>query len=116
MFIDIFALGGFVIPCSRYQCFPTVFQSDKEKRQGLPVLKHMDRDHVTKPGAQIGFITYILLPMFEVLAKVTAQFMWSETESKIRLRNITLQVITCKFSNLIVETFRKLRTNCHSQW
>lgn len=45
-------------------------QSDKEKRQGLPVQKHMDRDHVTKPGAQIGFITYILLPMFEVLAKV----------------------------------------------
>ena len=86
--------------------FPTVFQSDKEKRQGLPVQKHMDRDHVTKPGAQIGFITYILLPMFEVLAKVTVQFMWSE--SKIRLRNLTLQVITWKFSNLIVEAFRKI--------
>ena len=68
----------------------------------------MDRDHVTKPGAQIGFITYILLPMFEVLAKVTVQFMWSETESKIRLRNLTLQVVTWKFSNLIVETFRKI--------
>ena len=46
------------------------FQSDKEKQEGLPVQKHMDRDHVTKPSAQIGFISHILLPMFKCLAKV----------------------------------------------
>ena len=49
------------------------FQSDKEKQSGLPVQKHMDRDHVTKPSAQIGFISYILLPMFKSLAKVQIQ-------------------------------------------
>ena len=30
----------------------------------------MDRDTVTKPGAQIGFISYVLLPMFKSLVKV----------------------------------------------
>ena len=31
----------------------------------------MDRDRVTKPNAQIGFIRFVLLPLFESLSKVT---------------------------------------------
>lgn len=48
-----------------------MFQSDREKSEGLPVAPFMDRDKVTKPTAQIGFIKFVLIPMFETLAKVT---------------------------------------------
>jgi len=34
----------------------------------------MDREKVTKPTAQIGFIKFVLLPMFETIAKVTALY------------------------------------------
>ena len=30
----------------------------------------MDREKVTKPAAQIGFIKFVLLPMFETVAEV----------------------------------------------
>ena len=30
----------------------------------------MDREKVTKPTAQIGFIKFVLIPMFETVAKV----------------------------------------------
>ena len=60
-------------------------QSDKEKKDNLPVAPFMDRfgaegrktniiflcrDRVTKPIAQVGFIKYVLLPLFEALCKV----------------------------------------------
>ncbi|KAJ1507964.1 High affinity cAMP-specific and IBMX-insensitive 3',5'-cyclic phosphodiesterase 9A [Coelomomyces lativittatus] len=45
-------------------------QSDKEKEEGLPFAPFMDRDKVTKPSAQIGFIEFVMLPMFETLARV----------------------------------------------
>ena len=45
-------------------------QSDKEKKDGLPIAAFMERDRVTKPSAQIGFIRYVLLPLFESLSKV----------------------------------------------
>ncbi|BFZ25968.1 hypothetical protein BsWGS_29006 [Bradybaena similaris] len=48
-------------------------QSDREKIEGLPVAPFMDRDKVTKPTAQIGFIKFVLLPMFETVAKVFEQ-------------------------------------------
>ncbi|XP_022090875.1 high affinity cGMP-specific 3',5'-cyclic phosphodiesterase 9A-like isoform X2 [Acanthaster planci] len=47
-------------------------QSDREKKEGLPVASFMDRDKVTKPTSQIGFIKFVLIPMFEVVAKVFA--------------------------------------------
>ena len=46
-------------------------QSDREKREGLPVAPFMDRDKVTKPTAQIGFIQFVLIPMFEALNTVS---------------------------------------------
>ncbi len=46
------------------------FQSDREKKEGLPVAPFMDREKVTKPDSQIGFIKFILIPMFEAVAKV----------------------------------------------
>lgn len=37
---------------------------------GLPVAPFMDKEKVTKATAQIGFIQFVLLPLFEALAKV----------------------------------------------
>uniref|UniRef100_A0A8C4N4I9 High affinity cGMP-specific 3',5'-cyclic phosphodiesterase 9A n=1 Tax=Eptatretus burgeri TaxID=7764 RepID=A0A8C4N4I9_EPTBU len=48
-------------------------QGDREKREGLPVAPFMDREKVTKPGAQIGFIKHMLLPMFEAVMKIFPQ-------------------------------------------
>ena len=45
-------------------------QSDREKAQGLPVAPFMDRDKVTKPTAQIGFIRFVLIPLFELMKQV----------------------------------------------
>ncbi|KAM9299277.1 high affinity cGMP-specific 3',5'-cyclic phosphodiesterase 9A [Gastrophryne carolinensis] len=48
-------------------------QSDREKSEGLPVTPFMDRDKVTKPKAQIGFIKFVLIPMFETFMKLFPQ-------------------------------------------
>uniref|UniRef100_A0A8C1P9Z4 High affinity cGMP-specific 3',5'-cyclic phosphodiesterase 9A n=1 Tax=Cyprinus carpio TaxID=7962 RepID=A0A8C1P9Z4_CYPCA len=48
-------------------------QSDKEESEGLPVAPFMDRDKVTKPTAQIGFIKFVLIPMFETVMKLFPQ-------------------------------------------
>ncbi|KXJ21275.1 High affinity cGMP-specific 3',5'-cyclic phosphodiesterase 9A [Exaiptasia diaphana] len=45
-------------------------QSDVEKMEGLPVAPFMDRDKVTKPSAQIGFIKFVLIPLFEALGRL----------------------------------------------
>ena len=45
-------------------------QSDREKLEGLPVAPFMDRDKITKPTAQIGFIKFVLTPVFESMNKV----------------------------------------------
>ncbi|KAK2089886.1 High affinity cAMP-specific and IBMX-insensitive 3',5'-cyclic phosphodiesterase 9A [Saguinus oedipus] len=45
------------------------FRSDREKSEGLPVAPFMDRDKVTKATAQIGFIKFVLIPMFETVTK-----------------------------------------------
>jgi high affinity cGMP-specific 3',5'-cyclic phosphodiesterase 9 len=45
-------------------------QSDREKAEGLPYAPFMDREKVTKPGAQIGFIGFVMIPLFEMLSKV----------------------------------------------
>jgi len=50
--------------------FGLLWQSDREKSEGLPVAPFMDREKVTKPTAQIGFIKFVLIPMFETVMKV----------------------------------------------
>ncbi|KAM9802504.1 high affinity cGMP-specific 3',5'-cyclic phosphodiesterase 9A isoform 3-T3 [Syngnathus typhle] len=45
-------------------------QSDVEKLQGLPVTPFMDRDKITKPTSQTGFIRFVLLPLFIELANL----------------------------------------------
>lgn len=45
-------------------------QSDREKLEGLPVAPFMDRDKVTKPSAQVGFIEFVMLPMFNSISRV----------------------------------------------
>lgn len=49
---------------------PTLVQSDAEKLEGLPVTPFMDRDKVTKPSSQTGFIRFVLLPLFIELANL----------------------------------------------
>lgn len=46
-------------------------QSDREKEEGLPVAPFMDREKVTKSTAQIGFIKFVLIPIFEVMKQVS---------------------------------------------
>ena len=48
----------------------TSFQSDAEKLEGLPVVDFMDREKVTKSKSQIGFIKFVLLPLFEALGRL----------------------------------------------
>ncbi|KAJ1330198.1 hypothetical protein BSLG_009620 [Batrachochytrium salamandrivorans] len=45
-------------------------QSDREKAEGLPNAPFMDREKVTKPSAQIGFIAYVMIPMYELVGTV----------------------------------------------
>lgn len=49
---------------------PSHLQSDVEKLEGLPVTPFMDRDKVTKPSSQTGFIRFVLLPLFIELANL----------------------------------------------
>lgn len=44
-------------------------QGDEEKNNDLPVSQFMDRDHPNLPKCQIGFINFIIVPMFELWAK-----------------------------------------------
>ncbi|KAI8847899.1 hypothetical protein BC829DRAFT_395376 [Chytridium lagenaria] len=54
------------------ECLLTEFfsQSDREKAEGLPTAPFMDREKVTKAGAQVGFIGYVMIPLFELASKV----------------------------------------------
>ncbi|XP_056286856.1 high affinity cGMP-specific 3',5'-cyclic phosphodiesterase 9A-like isoform X1 [Pseudoliparis swirei] len=45
-------------------------QSDTEKLKGLPVASFMDRDKVSKPSSQTGFIRFVLLPLFTEITKL----------------------------------------------
>ncbi|TGZ74872.1 hypothetical protein CRM22_000703 [Opisthorchis felineus] len=45
-------------------------QSDREKEEGLPVAPFMDREKVTKSSAQIGFLKFVLIPMFQTVARI----------------------------------------------
>ena len=47
---------------------PSPSQSDMEKLEGLPVTPFMDREQVTKPSSQTGFIRFVLFPLFIELA------------------------------------------------
>ncbi|KAL8190467.1 UNVERIFIED_CONTAM: High affinity cAMP-specific and IBMX-insensitive 3',5'-cyclic phosphodiesterase 9A [Gekko kuhli] len=70
-------------------------QSDREKSEGLPVAPFMDRDKVTKPTAQIGFLKFVLIPMFEIITKlfpeveeVLLQPLWESRDRYEQLKQI----------------------------
>lgn len=42
-------------------------QGDHEKEQGLPTLPFMDRSKTTRASAQVGFIKFVLIPLFDSL-------------------------------------------------
>ena len=62
-------------------------QSDREKSEGLPVSQYMDRDLITKPKAQIGFLTFILLPMYKEIARVRAVTWCSIIPCRLKVSN-----------------------------
>ena len=70
-------------------------QSDREKAEGLPVAPFMDREKVTKPTAQIGFIKFVLIPMFETVMKVSERDERMEEEFSVHVRLI-LHLVLCQ--------------------
>lgn len=48
-------------------------QGDEEKAQGLPTLPFMDRTKTTRASAQVGFIKFVLIPLFETLVPTFGQ-------------------------------------------
>ncbi|KAJ3190549.1 cAMP-specific 3',5'-cyclic phosphodiesterase 4A [Irineochytrium annulatum] len=44
-------------------------QGDMEKRLSIPVSPYMDRDNINVPSSQIGFIDYVILPLFDAYDK-----------------------------------------------
>ncbi|KAL5037160.1 hypothetical protein RTP6_004631 [Batrachochytrium dendrobatidis] len=44
-------------------------QGDMEKKLCLPVSPYMDRDNVNIPSSQVGFIDYVVMPLFDALDK-----------------------------------------------
>ncbi len=53
-----------------FDCLITEFfnQGDHEKLNGLPLTPLMDRDNFSKADSQIGFISFVLLPLAESLS------------------------------------------------
>lgn len=49
-------------------------QGDKEREQGLPTLPFMDRSKTTRASAQVGFIQFVLLPLFSSLVPAFGNF------------------------------------------
>ena len=48
-------------------------KGDHEKLNGLPLSPLMDRDKVSKPSSQVGFISFVLLPLAQALANLFPQ-------------------------------------------
>lgn len=42
-----------------------VRQGDMEKKLGLPVSPYMDRDNMNVPSCQLGFMDYVVMPLFD---------------------------------------------------
>lgn len=49
---------------------PPNLQSNIEKTVGLPSAPFMDPERITKASSQVGFIKFVLIPLFEAIAKV----------------------------------------------
>lgn len=77
-------------------------QSDMERRDNLPVAPFMDRDRVTKATAQIGFIRYVLLPLFEALNKLFPEL------EEIALLNLRQSLVHYEKYKEIEDTKKKL--------
>lgn len=83
-----------------------------EKLEGLPVTPFMDRDKVTKPSSQTGFIRFVLFPLFIELAnlfpclEVSASIVCLNTEGI----HFTTQIKCCVFvsdSNISLTQWEK---------
>ncbi|KAG9333408.1 hypothetical protein JZ751_012720 [Albula glossodonta] len=66
-----------------------ILDSFKQKKsEGLPVAPFMDREKVTKPTAQIGFIKFVLIPMFETVMKIEEVMVQPLRESRDRYEEL----------------------------
>lgn len=53
------------------RCLEEFFrQGDKERELSLPISPLCDRTTTNRPDSQIGFITYVILPTFELVGKL----------------------------------------------
>lgn len=64
----------------------------------------MDREKVTKPTAQIGFIKFVLIPMFETVMKVSDEDRVSGIQRSVRPSQTASLQSACLAQN---------RTSCH---
>lgn len=60
-------------------------QGDEEKAQGLPTLPFMDRTKTTRASAQVGFIKFVLIPLFETLIPAFGQIVEDVMVKPLRL-------------------------------
>lgn len=47
-------------------------QGDRERGLGLPISPYMDRENVNVPSCQVGFIDYVVSPLFDAFDKYIA--------------------------------------------
>jgi len=64
----------------------------------LPVAPFMDREKVTKPTAQIGFIKFVLLPMFETIAKVMYSLLYLIYTLSLNIRELRCTDLYLEFN------------------
>lgn len=89
----------------------THLQSDVEKLEGLPVTPFMDRDKVTKPSSQTGFIRFVLLPLFIELANLFPCLEVNPHDKCQQKQNMRRQNFSFIFSPSVVSQ-ATLRTFC----
>eukprot|EP00980_Cylindrotheca_fusiformis_P016252 scaffold4829_cov129-Cylindrotheca_fusiformis.AAC.12 len=79
------------------RCLDEFFQQgDEEKKRGLPVSPLCDRDSTERAESQIGFIEYVVMPAFRVMAKFIP-----------RVEDVILPIIEDNLDFWILEADRK---------
>lgn len=81
-------------------------QGDQEKAQGLPTLPFMDRTKTTRASAQVGFIKFVLIPLFETLVPAFGQIVEDVMVKPLRLSLARFQEIKAADDKAIAEAER----------
>lgn len=82
-------------------------QGDEEKAHGLPTLPFMDRTKTTRASAQVGFINFVLIPLFETLIPTFGQIVEDVMVKPLRLSLKRFQEIKAIEEKKIAESKQK---------